>query len=431
MPNPYEYTKYGKKAYLIRCIRPDNGKRTTVRLGAVNKTQAKELGLKVGLLLNTIKFGLNLAPELHHWLSQLDDKTYGKLVQGGLVLARKATVSQELEKFVTDYCDEQVRAGVWKPRTQEIRKQCKRDLVSYFGKDKKLTAITPGDADDWFLWLQKKSPEGRGLSRVTVAKRLKDARQFFAYAVRKALVPSNPFDGIRIPSQDNPERSVEIPVKTFLAVLEKIDDPEIRLIVALGRYGGLRIPSEPSKLRWGDIDFDKRTMRIHSPKTERHSNAIRTCPLFPELILFLETLRPESPAANAYVLVNHRGDSGHYRRQFEAAIKAAGLKPWPRLFHNLRANAFTDLCDRNSMSQVCKWLGNSIRMGEKHYLLIRQHEYQQDRPQGPSSEVPESREGGNFVNDESGTDSGTVRSGQERSGGVKPTQKPRKTRGNQ
>ena len=122
-----------------------------------------------------------------------------------------------------------------------------------------------------------------------------------------------------------------------------------------------------------------------------------------------------------------------------AAIKAAGLTRWPRLFHNLRANAFTDLCDRNSMSQVCKWLGNSIRTGERHYLLIRQHEYQPDRPQGPSSGVQESREVGNSVNDESGTDSGTksgtnsgtVRSGQERSGGVKPTQKPRKTRGNQ
>ena len=34
----------------------------------------------------------------------------------------------------------------------------------------------------------------RGLSPATAAKRLKDARQFFRYAVRKKLVASNPFE---------------------------------------------------------------------------------------------------------------------------------------------------------------------------------------------------------------------------------------------
>lgn len=347
-----------------------------MRLGTVGKSQAREIGTKVEQLLNTIRFGLPLPADLHHWLSQLEDNVYEKFVKGGLVLPRVATLMPGLERFITDYCQEQVAAGAWGSRTHEIRSQCVRDLVRYFSAEKKLTAITPGDADDWFLWLQKEAPDGRGLSRVTVAKRVKDAKQFFAYAVRKKLVTENPFDGIRTSAQDNPDRAVEITVDKFSLVLQKIDHLELRLILAFGRYGGLRIPSEPSELKWGDIDFEKNTMRIRSSKTKRHSSGVRACPIFAELLPFLQASRPESIDPAAYVLTEYRGDSGKYRKQFEAAIRSAGFVPWTRLFHNLRANAFTDLCDRNGMAQVCKWLGNSIKMGEKHYLLIRQHEYQ-------------------------------------------------------
>ena len=435
MPNPLEYSKRGRKAYLLKHLRPDNGKRTTMRLGTITKSQAKEIGVKVEQVLNTIKYGLLLPAELHHWLSQLEEKTYDKFVKGGLVLPRTATLVPGLERFITDYCHDQVAAGTWKPRTQEIRKQCVRDLVRYFGADKKLMAITPGDADDWFLWLQKDIPAGRGLSTVTVAKRLKDAKQFFAYAMRKKHVEVNPFDGIRVPSQDNPDRAAEITTQTFSRVLERIDHPELRLILALGRYGGLRIPSEPTALRWGDIDFEKTTMQIRSPKTERHSNAIRRCPIFPELVPFLLAVRPEAFSATDFVLTEFRGNSGKYRKRFESAIRSVGLVPWPRLFHNLRANAFTDLCDRNSMAQVCKWLGNSIRMGEKHYLLIRQHEYDHSRSGGTPivdfDSLTPSRGSGEAKRDKSGTKNGTVSSGQEHSQRLTGVNQPSKTRGNQ
>ena len=42
----------------------------------------------------------------------------------------------------------------------------------------------------------------------------------------------------------------------------------IRVIFALARYGGLRIPSELYGLTWDDILWDKKRFIIHSPKTE-------------------------------------------------------------------------------------------------------------------------------------------------------------------
>jgi integrase len=390
MPNPIEYKKYGKKAYLLKFVRPDKCKRTTMRLGTVSKTQAVEVGLKISQLLAIIKYGAALPPDLHDWLARLDDNTYSKLVKGGLVAQRVAVPVSGLEKFVTDYCREQGESGAWSPRTREIRSQCVRDLVTYFDAHRELSSITAGDADDWSRWLQKPAPEGKGLARPTIAKRVKDAKQFFGYAVRKKLVLENPFQGIRVASQDNPDRTVEIPRELFERVLAQISDPEVRLIVALGRYGGFRIPSEPLKLLWGDIDFENRSLRIAASKT-----AVRHCPLFDELLPFFLAVRPESPAPGSNVLVKYLGSNCQYRELFKAAIKQVGGKVWPRLFHNLRANAFTDLCDRNSMPQVCKWLGNSVRVGEKHYLIIRKKDYRhgqwspaQPTAGKPTSELP-------------------------------------------
>ena len=39
-------------------------------------------------------------------------------------------------------------------------------------------------------------------------------------------------------------------------VLDTATDDEWRLLIALARYGAMRVPSEPLALTWGDIDFE-------------------------------------------------------------------------------------------------------------------------------------------------------------------------------
>ena len=56
-------------------------------------------------------------------------------------------------------------------------------------------------------------------------------------------------------------------------------------------------------------------------------------------------------------------------------IKAASLKPWPRLFQNLRANALTDLAETNPIHLVCRWLGNTVDVGMRHCVIIKRREY--------------------------------------------------------
>lgn len=114
---------------------------------------------------------------------------------------------------------------------------------------------------------------------------MKDARQFFRYAVKKKLISDNPFEDIRIPPQDNPDRLVEVTNETIEKLLEYMRDPELRLVVTLARFAGLRVPSEASTLQWQDVDVDRATLGVFAPKTEHHRRGgRRSCPLFPELV---------------------------------------------------------------------------------------------------------------------------------------------------
>ena len=47
------------------------------------------------------------------------------------------------------------------------------------------------------------------------------------------------------------------------------------------------------------------------------------------------------------------------RTRFLKMIARAGLEPWPKLFHNLRASRQTELLDDFPVKAVCEWLGNS------------------------------------------------------------------------
>jgi hypothetical protein len=62
--------------------------------------------------------------------------------------------------------------------------------------------------------------------------------------------------------------------------------------------------------------------------------------------------------------------------EFRVHLKAkAGLKPWPKLFQNLRATRETELAEQFPVHVVCEWIGNSPRVAAKHYLQVTEHHY--------------------------------------------------------
>lgn len=151
-------------------------------------------------------------------------------------------------------------------------------------------------------------------------------------------------------------------------------DTQWRLIFALSRYGGLRCPSEHLALRWEDVDWDRARMLIRSSKTEHHEGGeSRQIPLFPELLPYLRDAFEEAEAGAVYVITKYRDSNCNLRTQLLRIIKRAGLKPWPKLFQNLRATRQTELCERWPEHLVCAWIDNSRPVARKHYLQVSLH----------------------------------------------------------
>ena len=77
-----------------------------------------------------------------------------------------------------------------------------------------------------------------------------------------------------------------------------------------------------------------------------------------------------------YVITRYRDKSSNLRTQASRIIKRANLTQWPRLFQNLRSSRETELVREHPVHVVTKWLGNSPRIAEKHYLQITEDDFQ-------------------------------------------------------
>src|SRR5262249_5467906 len=64
------------------------------------------------------------------------------------------------------------------------------------------------------------------------------------------------------------------------------------------------------------------------------------------------------------------------RTRLTKIIRRAGLMPWPKLFHNLRASRETELAATYPLHVVCAWIGNSTLIAQKHYLTVTEDDFQ-------------------------------------------------------
>ena len=144
----------------------------------------------------------------------------------------------------------------------------------------------------------------------------------------------------------------------------------------MSRYGGLRCPSEHLSLRWGDVDLETGKIHVRSPKTEHHTGGeSRIVPLFPELRPFLEECFELAEPGTEFVITRYRDTNANLRTNLLRIIKRAGMKPWPKLFQNLRSTRETGLADNHPMHVVCAWIGNSQPVAAKHYLQVTEEHF--------------------------------------------------------
>ncbi|TWT35829.1 Phage integrase family protein [Posidoniimonas corsicana] len=159
-------------------------------------------------------------------------------------------------------------------------------------------------------------------------------------------------------------------------MLKACPDVEWKLIFALSRFGGLRCPSEHLALKWGHIDWEHHRITVPSPKTAHHAGGeSRLIPLFPELRPHLEAAFNEAEPGSEHVISHHRTGNANLRTQFQRILEKAGIPAWPKLFHNLRATRQTELAADFPLHVVCRSIGNSTEIVNKHYLSVTENDY--------------------------------------------------------
>lgn len=356
----------------------DDGQRQAIRLGKISKRQAETAARHVEVLLSRKVTGEALPAETSVWLSEISVVLFDKLVAAELAEPRKASTDISLGELIDQYFEH--RKSV-KESSRIVWRNAKRNLIEFFSSSRSLGSITPGDADEWHEWLIES-----GLGENTIRKRCGVAKQFFKYAIRKNLISENPFQDLKSSVGANEERQHFVERSVIDQVIEVCDDIEWKLIIALARYGGLRCPSEHLQLTWGDVNWEKSVVIVHSPKTAHHSGrGRRQVPLFPEIRPFLESAFAEAgaacpsgvPPSKSHIITRYRDAGVNLRTQFLKLIDRAGQQPWPRLFQNLRASRETELVNQYPIHVACKWIGNSKAIAMKHYTMVTDEHFQQ------------------------------------------------------
>lgn len=186
----------------------------------------------------------------------------------------------------------------------------------------------------------------------------------------------NPFSKLPTAVKENRKRDRFVTREEIEKVLEACPNPEWKLVVALARYGGLRTPSEPFALKWEHVNWAENRVLVPSPKTEHHEGGeSRLIPLFPELMPYLTECFESAKEGSVYVVERLREGCGNIGPQFKKIVIRAGLKPWPKLFHNLRASRETELANQSPIQVVYKWICNSPQVASKHYLQITEDHF--------------------------------------------------------
>lgn len=344
-----------------------NGKRHTLYLGKTSKTAARDIGQHVDHLIRCDRTGEEPRLTTQEWIATLPAKWPNiakkldalQLIQVGV--AADHVFADFVEMYIASRKD--VAAGTtktWGQASQKVRQ--------FFGR-RTMRSLTVKDGKDFLRWLKTpKELGGAGHKGETPSKHLGHVRGFLNEAVDAEIISINPFNRVRARRTPQPGRRKIVNTADVLRVIAVAPDAEMRAIIALSFWGGLRTPSEHMQMTWGMIRWDEGMMTVKSPKTKSIGKPSREVPLFPELRPYLLEISKQTKATDFIVQARRGHSDSNLRRRMMYLCKRAGVEPWPKIFQNLRSTRQTILEQHYPRGTVCAWMGNTGDVAEAHYI---------------------------------------------------------------
>ena len=333
-----------------------DGRRPTLYLGQISMKDADAIAVKVEGLV-TWKTAGYMAPELAIWMRDLRGPLRDKLVKHGLLAPQQNTALGEYTQSVIDKF-----AGKQRTRAQLVL--ARNELVKEFGQKRDMLTVLPSEAENYSNSLIKAKK-----SKNTALRLIGRSGQFFRRLVNDRVLDRDPFSGIKCSVRANHDRDFFVTQEMSDKVIAACNSTKWRLIFAMARYGGVRVPSELATMLWTDIQWDNSLILVRSPKTAENPNGeSRYAPLWHELEVELRRAFEDAPEGSTHVFPDVRENS-NLGTTMHKIIERAGLVPWEKTFQNLRSTRETELIAQgHELHVVCGWLGNSATVAAKHYL---------------------------------------------------------------
>lgn len=226
------------------------------------------------------------------------------------------------------------------PATErKIRGLIASQIAREFGR-RPLVSVRPSEVQGWAADLARSQSPGTARYALGVLRRV------FEFAMRDGAIQRNPAAGIRLP-RVQPNEPRPLTHRQLWRLASQFEEPRDRVIVLAGGYCGLRW-GELAALKWTDIDFEDRSLRVsrafseEAPRGEMSpvkDHQARTVPIPKVVVDELVILKSENnsselvfPSAAGTPLRNR-----NWRRDiFDPAVQAVKLEITP---HNLRDTA--------------------------------------------------------------------------------------------
>lgn len=355
------------------------GQRRNLSLGKMPKSDADLFSSKLKKLIEYRKYSdSTLPPELQIWVEQLGQRHAEQLSELNLFDShcRTITVAQLFDAFTDWYPTKKKPDG--RPVSESSIRTIERALKRFPKRftSHQLNTLEPqrrslrtnaeavftseaeaifADLNSWQRNHYAASTWSRDNGRI---------REVGGWAVKRGYCDYNPFTLLPSPGEVNSSRNEFLTQEMVEDAIAACYDIDTRLTFVLGRFSGLRTPSELRTLKWSYVDFESSQLSILDSKKQK----LRTMPLFDRVRAALERQHTETGKTRFVMSERFRScnDSNNYNLVSEAIVRS-GQPRWSRLRQNLRTSCENDLLKVFPERLVCEWLGHTVKVSRKHY----------------------------------------------------------------
>ena len=353
-----------------------NRKRKRLRLGNCAQSTAQEVRRNLDKLIECKSFGAEVPGKVRHWLATVDARLKKQLSQ--LALGDVADVS------LKDFLDDFIAKKTFSSDATRYKMQLVVDRLNQCFPKKSLRGLSYSDAVQFQDFLSRVCKLGEN----SVRRNCGFARQFLQAAFERQLIERNPFQLKEINTTVGVAEKDYVETGTIEELINSCEHIQWKLLFAMSRFLGLRIPSEINQMRWEHINWEKNQLTIFSPKTARKNKPFRVVPLPVKVRLHLESAHAVRDTASPYVFscLRHHSNLATGARRLLTKVQ---MKTWKAFWNSLRASCQTDLMDAYGIGIACDIVGNSPAIAYKYYRLLRGYSFIERQTHAPQARPTE------------------------------------------